>query len=123
MEKQPLKYIPGVCNIGPDEIQKRMFAGWLFLVITILLNVGLYYLHVAPIVRIVVFFPAWISALGFHFCVAFGTQGLFNVSSEAGKTESVSQQEFRKKDQQTATKIIIYSVIIGLVVAILTVLL
>jgi hypothetical protein len=29
-------YIPGVCNIGPDEIKKRKIGGWAGLTITIL---------------------------------------------------------------------------------------
>jgi hypothetical protein len=44
--------------------------------------------------------------------------GLFNVSSAVGKTESVSQKEFRKQDQQKALQIIAYAVIIGAIIAV-----
>jgi hypothetical protein len=123
---QPTTYVPGVCNIGPEEVKKRLVAGWFGLILTIVVVGVLIYTGVSPWWRLVVFFPVAIGALGFlqaafHFCVAYGSEGLFNVSNEAGKTESVSQQEFRKKDQQKVTQIITYSVLIGIAVAVATV--
>ena len=117
------KYIPGVCTIGPAEIKSRMQAGWFGLVLTVIIGALLFYLEASPVTRLVLFLPAFIGAIGFlqayfHFCVAFGSQGLFNVANEAGKTESVTQQEFRKKDQQIVYKIMIYSVLIAAVVAV-----
>ncbi len=121
-------YIPGTCNIGPEEIKMRRNAGWIGLVVTLLLGALLVYLSsmfpsFSPWIRLILFFPATLGALGFlqaafHFCVAFGMEGLFNVSEEVGKKETVSQQEFRKQDKSKAIQIISYSVIIGLVVAI-----
>jgi hypothetical protein len=116
-------YIPGVCNIGEEEIKLRNQAGWMFLIVTVIFGAFFYFLPgISPWLRLVIFFPAAISALGFlqaafHFCVAFGTQGLFNVDHEAGKTESVSQAVFRKQDQRKAVLIIIYSLIIAAIVA------
>jgi hypothetical protein len=116
-------YVPGTCNIGPDEIKQRKMAGWTGLILTVVIGVLLVFVGTPAWWRLVLFFPAVIGALGFlqaafHFCVAYGTSGLFNVSNEAGKTETVSQKEFRKKDQQKSIKIITYSILIGLVVAI-----
>ncbi len=122
----PQKYIPGVCNIGPAEIKSRMIAGWFGLILTVVVGALLFYLPVSPWTRLVLFFPAFIGAIGFlqaafHFCVAFGAQGLFNVSNEAGKTESISQKEFRKKDQQRVVQIYTYSVLVGIAIALLAV--
>jgi hypothetical protein len=116
------EYIPGVCNIGPNEIKMRLWAGWFFLAATLFLIGIFYYIPMLYWWRLGLFFPAFISALGFfqagfHFCVSYGSKGLFNVSSETGKTESVSQQEFRKKDQRNALVIVIYSALVGFVVA------
>jgi hypothetical protein len=121
--KNSAMYVPGTCNIGPEEIQTRMNAGWIGLIATLLIGEALLYLPVSPWVRLVVFFPAAVGALGFlqaafQFCVAFGMNGLFNVSSAVGKTESVSQKEFRKQDQQKALQIIAYAVIIGAIIAV-----
>jgi hypothetical protein len=44
--------------------------------------------------------------------------GAFNFGSEVGKTETVEQAEFRHKDQRKALQIILYSVIIGIAIAI-----
>lgn len=115
-------YVPGTCNIGPDEIKMRMTAGWFGVIATIVIGALLIYLPVTPWARLVLFFPATIGALGFlqgafHFCVAFGMEGLFNVANPAGKTESVSQKEFRAADKKKAIQIIAYSVLIGIVVA------
>ena len=118
----PNTYVPGTCNIGPEEIKMRTTAGWIGLAATVLIGALLVYLPVSHWTRLVLFFPAAIGALGFlqsafHFCVAFGMEGLFNVSHEAGKTESVSQQEFRKADKRKAIQIIVYAVVIGILVA------
>ncbi len=67
------------------------------------------------------FLPVFVSALGFlqaalHFCVAFGMQGVYNVMNQAGKTESISQQEFRRQDQKKVVKIFAYATIVSLLV-------
>ena len=115
-------YVPGTCNIGPEETKLRMAAGWIGLVITIVFFIFFIYLHITPWARLILFFPAALSAMGFlqaafQFCVSFGMQGLFNVSNEAGKTETVSQREYRKADKRKAMLIIAYSVWIGVVIA------
>ena len=117
------EYIPGICNIGPAEINKRRQSGWLGLGATILLWIVLGVFRVPAIWRLLLFFPAAMSATGFlqavlHFCAGFGMLGVFNFCSEVGKTETVEQAEFRHKDQRKALQIILYSVIIGIAIAI-----
>jgi hypothetical protein len=116
------EYIPGICNIGPAEIQKRKMAGWLGLSATIIVWVLFWIFHTPAPWRLLLFLPAAGSAVGFlqaafHFCAAFGMLGVFNFGSQVGKTESVAQAEFRRKDQQKAIQIIIYSAMIGMAVA------
>jgi ABC-type uncharacterized transport system permease subunit len=115
-------YVPGTCNIGPEEIKMRIMSGWIGLIVSVIAAIALVYIPISPWFRLFLFFPATVSALGFlqsafHFCVAFGMEGLFNVSNAVGKTESVSQQEFRKADKRKAILIITYSVWIGIVIA------
>jgi hypothetical protein len=117
------EYIPGVCNIGSAEINRRRQAGWSGLGITILLWAAFFYFNIPAPWRLLLFFPATMSAEGFlqaafHFCAAFGTLGVFNFGIQVGKTESVEQAEYRRKDRQMALKITIYSMIIGLMVAV-----
>jgi hypothetical protein len=118
------KYIPGVCNIGPAEINRRRRAGWFGLGLTVLLWLAFLVFHVPAGWRLTLFFPAFIGAEGFlqaafHFCAGFGSRGLFNFGSEVGKTETVQQDEFRHKDKRKAQLISLYSALIGLAVAVL----
>lgn len=61
------------------------------------------------------------SAIGFlqayaRFCVYFGFAALFNFG-DIDRTDTVQQAEFRAKDRRKAWRIIIYSFLIGLAVA------
>ena len=117
------EYIPGVCNIGPAEINRRRQSGWLGLGATILLWAAFLVFHVPAPWRLFLFFPAAMSATGFlqaalHFCAGFGARGVFNFGPEVGKTETVEQVEFRQKDQRKARLILLYSVMIGIAIAI-----
>lgn len=116
------QYIPGVCNIGPAEIKKRKQAGWTGLIATAILWAAFIWFDVPAVWRLTLFFPAMMSATGFlqaymHFCAYFGFASLFNFGPQVGKTDSVSQAEFRVKDRRKAWQIILYSVLIGAVVA------
>lgn len=116
-------YVPGVCNIGPAEIKKRTQAGWMGLVATILLWAIFIWLDTPAVWRLMLFFPALMSATGFlqaymHFCVYFGFANLFNFG-EVGKTDTVAQAEYRAKDRRKAWQILSYSMLIGLVVALM----
>ena len=120
------KYIPGVCNIGPAEINKRKQAGWIGLIATIALWAIFIWFDIPSIWRPTLFLPAMMSATGFlqaymHFCAYFGFASLFNFG-DVGKTESVSQAELRAKDKRKAWQIIIYAVLIGIAIAIISVL-
>jgi len=117
------KYIPGVCNIGPAEIKKRKQAGWIGLIATAVLWIVFIWFDTPSIWRVTLFFPAMMSAVGFlqaytRFCAYFGFASLFNFG-DVGKTDLVEQAVFRAKDRKKAWQIIIFSVIIGVIIAIL----
>ena len=114
-------YQPGVCNIGPAEIRRRRTSGYLGLVVAVIFLVAAFALSWAAPWRLLVFIPAVVSASGFlqgafHFCVRFGTQGLFNFG-ELGTEESVHEAEYRRKDQRKAMQIVVLSLLIAVVVA------
>jgi hypothetical protein len=117
------EYIPGVCNIGPAEIRRRRQSGWVGLGVTILLWGAFLIFHVPTPWRLLLFFPAMMSATGFlqaalHFCAGFGMRGVFNFGSEVGKTETVEKAEFRLKDRRKARMIALYSALAGIATAI-----
>ncbi|VVB97231.1 Uncharacterised protein [uncultured archaeon] len=114
------QYIPGACNIGKSEIERRKRAGWIGLIAAIILYALFVYYDVTRIWRLIIFIPATAAAIGFlqarmHFCAYFGMVGVFNFGSEVGKTDTVEQAEFRAADRRKAWQIIIYSVFIGAV--------
>jgi hypothetical protein len=118
----PAQYIPGVCNIGPAEIRRRSQSGWFALGVTVVLWAAFFVFRVPAPWRLFLFFPSMISATGFlqaamHFCAGFGMRGVFNFGQVVGKTESVEQAEFRRKDQRKARRIVLLSALAGLVVA------
>jgi hypothetical protein len=112
------EYIPGVCNIGPAETRRRRQGGWVGLGVTVVAWGGFLVLRVPAPWRLLLFFPAMMSATGFlqaalHFCAGFGIRGVFNFGSEVGRTETVEQAEFRLKDRRKARLIGSYSVLVG----------
>jgi hypothetical protein len=115
-------YQPGVCNIGPAEIRQRRITGWIGLAFTVAFLVLAFAVGFPPLLRLIAFIPATLGATGFlqgafHFCVRFGTQGLFNFG-EIGTEEAVHEKEYRRLDQRKAIQIVVYSVLIGVVVAV-----
>lgn len=117
------EYVPGVCNIGPAEIRRRMQSGWLGLGVLVLLWAAFLVFDVPAPWRLFLFFPAMISATGFfqaafHFCAGFGMRGVFNFGPEVGKTDTVEQAEFRLKDRRKAPVIGLFSVLVGVLIAV-----
>lgn len=125
METGENEYIPGVCNIGRSEIQRRKLIGWSALGATLLLWAFFVVFKVAPTWRLLLFFPATIAAIGFlqaawHFCARFGLGGVFNFGPNVGSTDTVAQAEDRRRDRRKALQIIGLSVLAGVVVAAFT---
>jgi hypothetical protein len=116
-------YIPGVCNIGPAEIRSRRRSGWIGLIVTVVFIVAVLVFDLPRPYRVFVIIPAGLGATGFlqaalHFCVKFGTQGLFNVDKAVGQTEAVHEAEYRRKDQRKAAIIAFGSLGIAVVIAV-----
>ncbi len=118
------KYIPGACNIGPAETARRRFFGFVGLFVTLFLYGLFAYFSVPRLFRLLVFFPAMMSATGFiqaqmRFCVYFGTHGYYNFGPEVGKTENVEEQKYRELDRKKSMELMVYSAFIGLLAALL----
>jgi hypothetical protein len=114
-------YVAGVCNIGPEEIARRRTTGWVGLSISVVLVAILMYLGVNPAWRLFVFLPASLSATGFlqayfGFCTGFARRGIFNFGAR-GQTQQVPDDASKQKDRKQGNRITLYSVLIGVVVA------
>lgn len=121
-------YVPGVCNIGPAEREKRRQLGWGGLVFVV---IGLVCFPVfdAPMwIRPLIAIPAAIAANGFlqsamHFCVGFAMRGLYNLGTALGTEENVMDAEQRRADQKKGAQILLYSVLIAAAVVVIAMLL
>jgi hypothetical protein len=118
------QYIPGVCNIGPAEIARRRRTGYAGLMATVVVAVLVVALKAPVYWRLLIFFPVSLAASGFlqarmHFCAGFGMAGVFNFKLTLGNTISVRQAKDREKDRLKAVRILMYSVLIGIALALL----
>ncbi len=121
------EYIPGACNIGPDEIARRRSVGWFSLAVTVVLFGALELSGINQWWRIFIFFPASLSASGFiqahfHFCSGFARAGIFNFGA-LGELHKVDDDASRAMDRQKGYRIILYSVSIGGIAALVAALL
>lgn len=104
-------YIPGVCNLGKAEIRARWMAASIGCAITVVCLLVFALVSVPWYFKVLIFLPASVGFAGmlqarFQFCVKYGFQGVFNVGSELGRTDTVEQAEFRRRDRQKAIQII-----------------
>ena len=100
----------------------RRRLGWWGFLATIVLWVAFVWFGIPSGWRLLLFIPVFFSANGFlqgymHFCAGFGMRGLYNFGTQVGKTDTVSQAEFRAKDRKKAQEIFLYATVIGVVVA------
>jgi len=121
MAETQTEYIPGKCNIGPEEIARRRNFGLAAFVVLILLLGGLIFTGVNPIWRLFVFFPAASVASGFlqayfHFCSGFARIGAYNFG-RTGEKHEVKDEDSKAKDRRRGNQITLYAVIIGTVAA------
>lgn len=117
-EPSPATYRPGVCNIGPAEIARRRRAGHVGLAATVGLFAALVAVDAPPLARFAIALPAAGSASGYlqawlHFCAGFGSRGEYNFGP-LGRTEQVADADARRRDRQTAIRIGLASLAIGL---------
>jgi hypothetical protein len=115
-------YQPGICNIGPAEIQRRRRAGHIGLVVTLVVLAVLIIANVPPLVRLIVALPAAGAASGylqaiFKFCAGFASRGIFNFG-QIGETVQVADPEARRRDRARANQIGIASLLIGILVGV-----
>jgi hypothetical protein len=115
-------YIPGVCNIGKEEVKKRRRAAIYAAILSIIVISALLLTHSIKLWRFLAFVP--LASFGISvqqwsnkFCVNFGMKGVFNFKN-AGELTSVEQQEMIKADRAKAIKMIVIGLIAGLVLTI-----
>jgi hypothetical protein len=115
------QYVPGSCNIGPDEIARRRRAGHAGLAATAVLAAGLLSSDAHPAWRLTLALPAAVGAAGYlqarhRFCAAFGFRGVYNFD-RLGHEQAVPGDDAQLQDLRQARRIAAESAAIGLGVA------
>ena len=115
------KYVPGVCNLGKEEISRRRNGLYLSLTLLIINILILQLFHASNIWRLTSFLTVSYVAISyqqwyFKFCVKFGMKGVFNFG-KLGKTFEVLQNEDKRKDRIKAIRMIAIGIVIGVSVA------
>ncbi len=114
-------YVPGSCNIGEEEIQRRMRAGWGGVTVFALVLLFLMRAKVGePAWYLILFLPAFAAAAGFvqafyHFCFYFGFSSLFNFGSLRERQQIVDAAA-RRQDRAKAFRILALSFLIAVAV-------
>ena len=111
------QYVPGVCNIGTDEIRHRRRLGLIAAAFTLACATGLVATGAAASWYLVLFFPAAGTAISLiqaraRFCVHFGRLGLFNFATR-GATQSVGAATARRADRAKAVELIRLAALYG----------
>lgn len=116
-------YVPGVCNIGRQETKLRHALGWIAAAVGLVLLIMLTALKAAAMWRLALFFPTFVSALGFlqarrGFCVKYGLAGAFNFGDIIGRATNVTVIDDRRQDRHTSLLILAQAVAIATLVAV-----
>ena len=116
-----LEYVPGACNIGPEEIARRQRVAVVGLIATIALAVALVAsgAGVGSPTRLLIALPLTGAAIGWiqarrRFCMAYGLAGTFNLGA-IGNMERVSNAAALAADRRTALIIVAQGIAVGVI--------
>jgi hypothetical protein len=115
------QYVPGTCNIGPQEIALRRRASHVGLAVTVALAAALLRSDVNRAWRLTLALPAAGAASGYlqarqRFCANFGYRGVYNFDSR-GHEQQVTTAQAQNEDRRRSLQISAASAGIGLGVA------
>jgi hypothetical protein len=104
-------YRPGVCNIGPAEVERRRRSAAVATAITLLVAALMIVLGLSSTARLALFPFAAATAITWlqvtrRFCVAFGAAGLRNFGP-LGAESSVEDRAARLADRRTTIRMIL----------------
>jgi hypothetical protein len=119
------QYIPGTCNIGPEEIALRRRAGHVGLAVTAALGAVLLRSDLHPAWRLTLALPAAGAASGYlqarqRFCANYGFRGLYNFERR-GLERPVPVAGAEDEDRRRSLQIAATSAAIGAGVALVAV--
>jgi hypothetical protein len=120
------QYVPGTCNIGPQEIALRRRSGHVGVAVTAALATALLRSDLNPAWRLTLALPAAGAASGYlqarqRFCANFGFRGVYNFDAR-GHEQPVTTAQAQAEDRRRSLRISAASAGIGLGVAVVAML-
>ena len=122
------EYVPGVCNIGPWEVRRRVAFGIVGLVVAGLLLLALIAIGAPPVARLLVVLPAWGGAFSVlqarrRFCGAYALRGISNFGDSHATIRTVEDEAAHRADMDALARMTRDSFVFALVVGVVAVLL
>jgi len=116
-------YVAGQCNLGTEEIRRRMNIGWLGTVVTLLVVLVLEIMDAPRPYRIVVLPTIGVALSGFlqarhRFCYLYGWRGVFSLAGRK-KFVKVNDHVDLRKDRNTAIQIVAMMLIGSIILTVL----
>lgn len=107
-------YIPGVCNIGKAEVERRKSKFKFSIVLLILVTIVFLLIDSNTLLLgFLIGLATYASILFFQirqkFCIAFGWFNLYNFGELNSKKVRITTNEFRQKDRLQVAKILAFS--------------
>lgn len=117
------QYIPGICNLGNQQLMKRKRFAAKSAGFTVWAIVLLQLFSVPPVWRLCMLIPFSVTALAlqqvyYKFCYVFGLKGYYGLNL-VGQTNKVTDAESLKLDRAKAHRMIVSSVFIGTILALI----
>ena len=118
-DMQQGSYIPGTCNLGFEEVEKRRRNIKIGLLTAILGIIFITYFNFSREWRLLIFIPLFYSALCYFqvrkkFCVVYGVLGIFNFG-KLGNSQKVIDDESKRLDKKRAIQILFISLSTSLI--------
>ncbi len=119
----PTRYAPGVCNIGPEEVERRRRSAMSGAIVTAGIAGAMLVLGAPRRARLAIAVPAAGTAVAAlqvrdRFCVAYATRGVENVADPLGMPLAVPDAGSRALDRRHALGMIARGLLVGAVAAI-----
>ena len=106
-------YVPGTCNIGPEEVRRRYKIGFTGTILMVLFILFVEWAHLPRLVRLGLFFPAFYGVSGFlqafaRFCFIYGWKGIASLGGIRKFMKIAKQDELR----QDRNKAIVFAIVV-----------
>jgi len=117
-------YVPGVCNIGKNEIRKRYALAVVGFAVAAVFSYAVLSYGLPRWALLLSFLPLMMGFEGFYqgylkFCAGFAAAGIYDFAGSGGSRNKVANHESHTKDMGKAMRIHAYSIASCVIVAVI----